>query len=250
MFELKEVVPESRERTSGRSAESSRVTGEMVTLFCGSYSKLVGGFPDPTAVRTSLELVLKFADGQSLEKPEEPVASKPSEDLDEGFIVYGEAFTGKVRVGRYATLDEALTASQQKGLNGEPGEITSFKTVLDLATGTSQLREMPLIGRRMTPLGYESIGFMDLREFEYGTRNGARGPVRSYSPGARPAVHFREPINRASPGAVRGFLLQFHSLVGVWRLVGDAGWRGEFRGSTDAELDSWLPRKKYTDEQS
>ena len=246
MFELKDSEDENNLPAAAAPALKPRVTSEMLKLFCESYKNLAGEMPDPSAVRASLELVLRLQDQSS------PELQRAAQSLQGRFIVYAEAFTGKVNTGSYATLGEAFGAAQGKGIFGEPGEIAELKRVVDSVTGNAQLRERMIYGKRMTPLGIEEVGFLDLREFEYGTRLARSGPPVVYDHGAgafRDGVFQPRGVGviRKSPRDVRETLLLSRGFVGVWRRVGKTYWQGEFTGRTHEELDQWLPNRIYSE---
>lgn len=201
----------------------SQVTEEMVQTFCESYSASGFYFPDPKKVRAALQAALGESSSTDQIESQEP---------QDGFAVYRVGVDGmREAIGYYSELLPALRAARSLGMAAE------------VAASTRDLYEVPVLGRRWDPLELkETVGFLDLRDFEYGTRNGSGGPVRHYG-GNGGSIRDRMKVNVAGPNEVRDRLLQFSSLVGVWRRKGDPAWRGEFRGD-DQGLDSWLPPRK------
>lgn len=233
-----------------------RVTAEMLNIFCQSYRTLAGEMPDPSAVRASLELVLRL-DSDGVLKLHAAVPQAPEQQVADPatgrFIVYGEAFTGKINLGSYGTFEEALEAAQEKGLFGEPGEIRELRRTMSPGTGKIKLREHVIYGKRWTPRGIHEFGFMDLREFEYGVRPAAYGHVLVYNhdvPACRDGV--LQPrgvgVRGISAKDLRRELLSNSDSVGVWRLKGKHYWQGEFIGRNNEQLDGWLPKESYTDD--
>lgn len=63
MYELNGLEPADSRPQSGEPSAPKfqpRVTAEMLNIFCNSYMNLAGEMPDPSAVRASLELVLRL----------------------------------------------------------------------------------------------------------------------------------------------------------------------------------------------
>lgn len=180
-------------------------------------------------------------------------APEEGELIEEGFIARGDTnqsdgFGPSYEVGRFSTLEEARAAARGKGVQGDPGTVSSFRTV-EHASRARHTTEKRLIDRRRVPEGSYLVGFLDLREYEYGVRPADLNPVRP----ADTSIWNRSPfaLSEAESGAypvlssseVRETLLNSGAWVGLWRRAGDLSWRGEFSGGTDAELDRWLPRK-------
>ena len=168
-----------------------------------------------------------------------------------GFIVRGDTNQSdgmgpSYEVGRYATLEEAQKASRAKGVQGDSGTVDSFETVLS-SDGTVETRTRRLIARRRTPEGSFLVGFLDFREYEYGIRPAALHPLRpaptSMLAADRFALSEHESQGYAvlSPTEVRQELLSDARIYGLWRRAGETRWRGEFAGSSEKELDRWLP---------
>ena len=221
---------------------SLRVTDELVAAFAEAYA--VPGYerPDPERVRSALNRALKTAGASVI--------------VGKGFIASGDSNQSdgmgpSYEVGRYATLEEARTAARGKGVQGDPGTVDSFETVL-ASDGTVKDLRKRLIARRRTPDGSYLVGFLDLREYEYGLRPAALHPLRPAPTSMLGADKFalseKESLGYAvvSAAEVRQRLLSDAATYGLWRKVGETRWRGEFRGSSDRDLDRWLPERNHS----
>lgn len=63
MYELNGLETADSKPQSGEPSAPKfqpRVTAEMLNIFCNSYMNLAGEMPNPSAVRASLELVLRL----------------------------------------------------------------------------------------------------------------------------------------------------------------------------------------------
>lgn len=230
---LKADEPEDPEHSS------PRVTDELIAAFAEAYA--VPGYeePDPERVRRALNRALKTAGASVI--------------VAEGFIASGDSNQSdgmgpSYEIGRYATLEEAQKAARGKGVQGDPGTVDSFETVLS-SDGTVKTQKKRLIERRRTPEGSYKVGFVDLREFEYGVRPADLAPLRPV-----PSWITREDFALSesesqgypvvSPAEVREVLIEEPGVwIGLWRKAGDSAWRGEFEDTSDQELDRYLPEK-------
>lgn len=222
---------------------SPRVTDELVAAFVKAYA--VPGYeqPDPERVRQALNSSLKTADASVI--------------VGRGFIVSGDTNQSdgmgpSYEVGRYSTLEEARKAARGKGVQGDSGTVDSFETVLS-SDGTVKTRTRRLIDRRRTPDGSYLVGFLDFREYEYSIRPAALHPLRPAPTSMLAADKFALSENESlgyavlSPTEVRQKLLSDATVYGLWRKAAETRWRGEFAGSSEKELDRWLPERRHTD---
>lgn len=238
--ELREILkadePEDPEHPS------PRVTDELVAAFSEAYA--VPGYeePDPERVRRALNRALKTAGASVI--------------VAEGFIASGDSNQSdgmgpSYEIGRYSTLEEAQRAARGKGVQGDSGTVDSFETVL-ASDGTVKTLRKRLIARRRTPDGSYLVGFLDLREYEYGLRPAALHPLRPAPTSMLAADKFALSENESlgyavvSAAEVRQRLLSDATVYGLWRKVGETRWRGEFQGSSERDLDRWLPERGYT----
>ena len=185
----------------------------------------------------------------------ELTATGPTTVISEGFIAYGESnqsdgFGPRFELGRFDELSEAIGAARGKGVQGDPGSVSSFQVLL-YGGGAVKTVETRLTDRRRVPDGSYLVGFLDLREYEYGARPADTGPVRPYNSSifALNPYALGEAESAAIPQVdaqeLRSLLLdEPGDWVGLWRKAGESTWRGEFSGSTAKELDRWLPPKR------
>jgi hypothetical protein len=170
--------------------------------------------------------------------------------LAEGYIAYGErdqteGRQGRYEVGRYATEAEAVAAARGKGVQGDSGYVNSFRKILE---GVDlRLEEKRIVARRPVPSGGYAVGYLDMREYEYGVRSVSKQPVRP----ADTSIFAR---NSFAVGAAEGSaypVLTFAEMkkilteepeiwVGAWRRPGDEGWRGEFTITATHARERWL----------
>lgn len=178
--------------------------------------------------------------------------------LSEGFIVHGDTNQSdgmgpRYEVGRYDNLEEARQAARGKGVQGDSGTVGRFQ-VASYAGGAVRTEETPLIQRRQVPSYEWLVGFVDLREYEYGIRLAAGIPVRPYDGSIFARKKFvlegedAEAIEVIDSLELRKLLRKYpEDLVGLWRKRGDTNWRGEFPGGTDQQLDRWLASESTLD---
>lgn len=175
--------------------------------------------------------------------------------VGEGFTAYGDSDTSEGRGARillasFSTLEEALQCARGKGVQGDSGYVSSFRTLL-YKGGVVATHATPLTDRRRTPEGDYKVGFLDLREYEYGYRLASAGPVRPYDSSFFASSPFSVPLKdtnsivRVEAEELRKMLANANSvLVGAWRRVGDDQWRGEFTITSAGDLDKWLPSRR------
>lgn len=169
----------------------------------------------------------------------------------EGFMAHGESNPSdgigpRYEIGRYSTIEEAITAAQGKGVQGDSGTVSAFTTLV-YPNGTVKTLEKPVIKRRLAPDRKWLVGYIDLREYEYGVREAGNTEMRSASSTLAKKFVMSESESQMfpviEPVEVRRLLIEDPAKwVGLWRMVGDLSWRGEFQASTNTELDQWLPK--------
>lgn len=155
-----------------------------------------------------------------------------------GYIAYGDSNQSdgigpRVELGRFHELEEAIAATRGRGVQGDSGYVNVLEIHLEAGALEATTRERRLIDRRRTPDGAYLVGFLDLREYEFGVRLGKLGPIRPKTCGIfEPdfAVPEAENSNFSTVGIeeLPGLLASDGTIVGAWRKRGDDQWRGEF----------------------
>lgn len=177
--------------------------------------------------------------------------------ISESFVAYGESNPSDgrgplVELGRFSTVKEAIERARGKGVQGDAGSVSIFRTLL-FEGGAVVAGESRLIARRREPNGSYRVGFLDLREFEYGVRLRGDVEVRLFDASIFARGKFAVPEDDSSsalassprvvPASELWSLLvdSGNLLVGAWRRRGDVGWRGELPAQPTARLIDWLP---------
>lgn len=175
--------------------------------------------------------------------------------VSRGFSAYGEidrseGRRGRSALGSFSTLDEAIAAARGQGVQGDDGSVGRFEVLL-YAGGLVITSETSIFGRRQAPDRSYPVGFSDLREYEFGVRPALAGPVRPAKTSILDRGALAIPDAEAElirPVALLDLrrLLEADpdGLIGVWRRVGDGGWRGEFPGELASKPTSWLPSER------
>lgn len=232
------------ELTENPGKLSPQATDELVAAFAEAYAVPGYEIPDPERVRRALNAALKTANASVI--------------VAQGFIASGDTnrsdgYGPSYEIGRYGTLEEAQAAARGKGVQGDSGTVSRFKTVLT-SDGKVQTRNRSLIERRRTPDGSYYVGFLDFREYEFGVRPAELSPVRPAPTSIMALDKFAlgeaesQGYPVASPPEVRNVLIGEPGVwVGLWRNAGESRWRGEFEGTSDTELDRWLPLRRGTE---
>jgi len=155
-----------------------------------------------------------------------------------GYIAYGDSNQSdgigpRVELGRFHELEDAIAATRGKGVQGDSGYVNVLEIHLEEGALEATTRESRLIDRRRTPDGAYLVGFLDLREYEFGIRAPELGPIRPKTCGifepdfAVPEAensHFRTVAMEELPE----LLSSDGATVGAWKKRGDNQWRGEF----------------------
>lgn len=175
-------------------------------------------------------------------------ATGESRVIAEGFIAYrendqSEGRRGESEIGRFTELQEAIAAARGQGVQGSNGSVGAYR-ILHYSGGAVALEATRLIARRRVPQGGYAVGWLDLREYEFGVRPGTLGPVRKLSGSILSQETHAVPEADSSSivlleaDEVRSQLTADSTAVGAWRKSGETRWRSEF--SAD-ELEDRLP---------
>lgn len=180
-------------------------------------------------------------------------ATGESRVIAEGFTAYrsidqSEGRGGEAPIASFSTLEEALAASRRQGVQGDDGSVSSYE-VLHYTGGAVVTVQKSLIARRQTPEGSYTVGWLDLREYEYGVRPGSLGPVRRPSNSIFSQEIYAVPeadsssIAPISTDELRSRFSTDPTAVGVWRRAGEDRWRGEFPALTGWNSGGYLPQR-------
>lgn len=166
--------------------------------------------------------------------PKPVASSEPSPSVDLA-VVFMANYDGPL--GAFLS-HEKVTRALKKVLEANRTAEIAAKQIADRA-----------VSREQVELSYGEhcrLDHIDLLEYEYGTRSGVGGPPRYLEGSLDNSSYLVQTVrvNEGNPDHVRDLLLRFPSLVGVWKKKGDQNWRGEFQGTTDEELDRWLPLRR------